>query len=79
MSYLIYSNELVAKTDEDLKSGESVRVAYDSTTDELHADKRTLLVNSSILKVSNAKKWEGERPTATFSKKIREGEYLLSN
>ena len=52
MSFLIINNEVVAKTNETLKSGEEVRVAW--------LKSGSSLCNAVYAKVSNAKKWNTE-------------------
>ena len=49
MSYLIKDNQVIATTSETLKSGETVRIAWNKSGDSL--------VNAVYAKVSNAKSW----------------------
>lgn len=53
MSYLIKDNEVIAQTINRFKSGEEVRVAFFKSGDSL--------VNCQYARVSNAKKWGGEK------------------
>jgi len=50
MSYLIENDRVLAETFETYKSGETVRVAFQTS--------RNLLANAVYAKVSNAKKWK---------------------
>lgn len=50
MSYLIYKNEVIAKTKEQLQSGIEVRWSNVTANGSL--------VNAEYAKVSNAKKWD---------------------
>ena len=50
MSYLITNNEVLAETTVTFKSGEEVRVAFQTS--------KNSLVNAVYAKVSNAKKWK---------------------
>jgi hypothetical protein len=52
MSYLIINNKVAAETNETLKSGEEVRIAWLQSGNSL--------VNAVYAKVSNAKKWSTE-------------------
>lgn len=52
MNYLIIDDECVAQTNEDLKSGEKVRVAWLKTDSGL--------CNAQYAKVSKAKKWDND-------------------
>ena len=49
MSYLISNGNIIARTSEPLKSGETVRYS--------HVSSGTSLVNAEYAKASNAKKW----------------------
>lgn len=61
MSYLIIKNKCVAYTNETLKGGESVRVAWLKSGNSL--------CNAVDAKASNAKKWAGmESERADFAK-----------
>lgn len=61
MAYLIIKNKCVAYTNETLKGGESVRVAWLKSGDSL--------CNAVYAKASNAKKWDGMKSEgADFAK-----------
>jgi len=55
MSYLIQNGQLVARTEENLKSGEEVRFSNTKTKDSINANREFSLVNAEYVKVSNAK------------------------
>ena len=58
MSYLIQNDQLVARVEENLKSGEEVRYSNTKTTDVINSNREFSLVNAEYAKVSNAKKWD---------------------
>jgi len=58
MSYIIYKGELIAKTDEYLKSGSTVEFSHTLTKERINANREYQLVNADYAKISNAKKWE---------------------
>ena len=58
MSYLIQNDQLIARVEENLKSGEEVRYSNTKTKDSVNANREFSLVNAEYAKVSNAKKWD---------------------
>jgi hypothetical protein len=58
MSYLIRNNAIIAHTTKNLKSGEIVEYAYDTTISSIDANRDCELVNAREAKISNAKKWD---------------------
>jgi hypothetical protein len=78
MSYLIKDGQLIAATSKALKSGDMVRVAYDTVKEEIDANREYNLLNGFDCKVSNAKKWEKEfnNSECGYSSEINEGEFL---
>ena len=58
MSYLIKNGQLLAKTVEELKSGEEVRFSNTKSKDRVNTDRNEYLVNAEYAQVSNAKKWD---------------------
>jgi len=58
MSYLIRNGKVIAVTDETLKSGSEVQVAWNTAKENINAAREENLVNPFIATVSNDSKYD---------------------
>lgn len=56
MSFIIINGNLIAKTEEKIKSGTMVSFSYQRTKEKINASRQWNLLNSRMGKISNAKK-----------------------